>query len=104
MFSLKAPKGSVAMSGMANAAVATFLIEAIHKYITGNLIGVNFLQVVGNTSGSMGGVAAAIPVSIGMGANPILAVAAGVAVGGIIYRLLLIAEEKVYLKKTRIRT
>lgn len=82
VFSLKAPKGSVAMSGMANAAVATFLVEAIHKYITGDLVGVSFLKLVGDTSGSMGGVAAAILVPIGMGANPILAVAAGVAVGG----------------------
>ena len=33
LFSMKAPKGSQAMSGLANAAVATFLVEAIHKYI-----------------------------------------------------------------------
>ena len=32
--SMKMPKGSLAMSGMANAAVATFLVEAIHKYIS----------------------------------------------------------------------
>ncbi len=32
VFSLKAPKGQSAMSGLANAAIATFLIEAIfHK-------------------------------------------------------------------------
>ena len=31
IFSLKFPKGSQAMSGMANAAVASFLIEAVHK-------------------------------------------------------------------------
>ncbi len=36
LFSFKAPKGSKAMSGLANAAVATFLVEAIHKYISGN--------------------------------------------------------------------
>lgn len=82
VFSLKAPKGSAAMSGMANAAVATFLVEAIHKYITGDLIGVNFLGEVGEISGSMGGVAAGILVPIGMGANPVFAVVAGVAVGG----------------------
>ena len=29
LFSLKMPKGQAAMSGMANAAVATFLVEAI---------------------------------------------------------------------------
>ena len=35
LFSMKAPKGSAAMSGMANAAVATFLVEAVHRYISG---------------------------------------------------------------------
>ena len=30
VFSLKFPKGSEAMSGMANAAVASFLVEAVH--------------------------------------------------------------------------
>ena len=82
LFSMKAPMGSKAMSGMANAAVATFLVEAIHTYISGNLLGIDFLGDVGASSGSMGGVAAAILVPISMGANPVLSVVAGVAVGG----------------------
>lgn len=82
IFSLKAPKGSAAMSGMANAAVASFLVEAVHKYITGDLAGIAFFQTVGETSGSLGGVAAAILVPISMGVNPVFAVVAGVAVGG----------------------
>lgn len=82
LFSLKMPKGQQAMSGMANAAIATFLIEAVHKYITGDLLHLSFFQEVGSVSGSMGGVAAAIMVPISMGANPVLAVVAGVAVGG----------------------
>lgn len=82
LFSLKAPKGSAAMSGMANAAIATFLVEAVHKYITGDLLNIEFFQTLGSTSGSLGGVAAAITVPIAMGVNPIFAVVAGVAVGG----------------------
>lgn len=82
LFSLKMPKGQLAMSGMANAAIATFLVEAVHKYITGDLLGISFFRTVGETSGSLGGVAAAIMVPISMGANPIFAVVAGVAVGG----------------------
>lgn len=82
LFSMKAPKGSLAMSGMANAAIATFLVEAIHKYITGDLLNLEFFKEVGSTSGSLGGVAAAITVPIAMGANPVFAVVAGVAVGG----------------------
>lgn len=82
LFSLKMPKGQLAMSGMANAAIATFLVEAVHKYITGDLLGMEFFRIVGETSGSLGGVAAAIMVPISMGANPVFAVTAGVAVGG----------------------
>lgn len=82
LFSLKMPKGQEAMSGLANAAVATFLVEAIHKYISGDLIGLNFLGDVGNASGSMGAVAAVILVCLSMKVNPVYSVAAGVAVSG----------------------
>ena len=82
LFSMKMPKGQEAMGGMANAAIATFLIEAVHRYITGDLLGLEFFQTLGTTSGSLGGVAAAITVPISMGANPVFAVVAGVAVGG----------------------
>ena len=46
------------------------------------MIGIAFLREVGDISGSMGGVAAATLVPIAMGANPLFAVVAGVAVGG----------------------
>lgn len=82
LFSLKMPKGQLAMSGMANAAVATFLVEAVHRYISGDLLGFKFFQEMGETVGSFGGVAAAILVPISMGVNPVLAVVAGVACGG----------------------
>ena len=82
LFSMKAPKGSAAMSGLANAAVATFLVEAVHRYISGDLLGSAFLGEVGSVSGSLGGVASAIRIPISMGANPLFAVVAGVAVGG----------------------
>lgn len=36
LFSFKAPKGDKAMSGLAGAAIASFLVEAIHKYISGD--------------------------------------------------------------------
>lgn len=82
VFSLKFPKGSAAMSGMANAAVASFLVEAVHKYITGDLLGFAFLGEVGATAGSLGGVAAAVMVPLGMGVNPVFAIVAGLACGG----------------------
>ena len=82
VFSMKAPKGSAAMSGMANAAIASFLVEAVHKYILGDVLALEFFQVLGSTSGSLGGVAAAITGPLAMGVNPVLAVVAGLAVGG----------------------
>ena len=82
LFSLKMPKGQKAMSGMADAAVATFLVEAILNYIAGDIFGLTFLKEVGMTAGTMGGVAAAAMVPIKMGASPVLAICAGVAAGG----------------------
>lgn len=82
LFSMKMPRGQKAMSGMADAAIASFLVEAVHRYILGDLLTVAFFQNVGSTAGSLGGVAAAIMVPIRMGVNPVLAVVAGVAVGG----------------------
>ncbi len=81
-FSMKFPKGDKAMGGLASAAVTTFLVEAIYKYIGGDFIGFDFLGEVGSVAGTMGGVAAGILVPIGMGLNPVYAVAVGVAVGG----------------------
>ncbi len=82
IFSMKFPKGDKAMGGLANAAVATFLVEAIYKYIGGDFLGFELLGEVGSVAGTMGGVAAGILVPIGMGLNPVYAVAVGVAVGG----------------------
>ena len=62
--------------------MATFLVEAVHRYISGDLLGSAFLGEVGSVSGSLGGVASAILIPISMGANPLFAVVAGVAVGG----------------------
>ena len=82
VFSLKAPKGQVAMSGLADAAVASFLVEAIHFYIMGNSLNIAFLGEVGAVSGGMGGVAACAMVALHMGVSPVLALSAAIACGG----------------------
>ncbi len=82
LFSFKAPKGKVAMGGLAGAAVATFLVEAIHKYICGDFLKIGFLGAVGASAGGLGGPAAATLVGIFMKTNPIFAVVAGVSVSG----------------------
>lgn len=81
-FSMKAPKGDKAMNGLAEAAVATFLVEALFKYIGGDLLGISFLGELGEVAGGMGGTAAAALVPLMMGANPVFAVVAGVAASG----------------------
>ena len=82
VFSLKFPKGSKAMGGLADAAVATFLVEAIFKYICGDFIGIAFLGEVGAAAGSMGGVASAALVGLAMGTYPVYAIASAAAVAG----------------------
>lgn len=82
VFSIKAPGGRKAMSGLANAAVASFLVEAIFKYILGDFAGIPFFAEAGTLAGSMGGPAAAILVGLALGTEPILAVSSGIAVAG----------------------
>jgi fructose-specific phosphotransferase system IIC component len=82
LFSLRAPYGIEAMGALANAAIASFLIEAFHRYIGGKMFNSEFLQLVGESSGSMGGVASAILVSISTGLSPVYAVLIGVSCKG----------------------
>lgn len=83
LFSFKAPKGEQAMSGLADAAIASFLVEAIHKYISGDFMKIAFLSEVGASSGSLAGTAATALVALSMGASPVFALVGGVAMAGI---------------------
>ena len=82
VFTLKFPKGDKAMGGLADAAVATFLVEAIFKYICGDFAGIAFLGEVGAASGGMGAVAAAALVGMSMGTSPVFVIASAAAVAG----------------------
>jgi len=82
LFSLKMPKGSKAMGALAGAATASFLVEAFHYFVGGDLFGIEFLKGLGAASGSMGGVAAAALVPIALGVNPTYAVLVGASVAG----------------------
>ena len=66
---------------MADAAVASFLVEAIHMFILGDALGIPFFYEVGHLSGSFGGIAACALVSLNMGASPVIAISAGIALG-----------------------
>lgn len=77
VFNFKMPKGKKAMEALAGTAIATFLVEAIHNYVLGDIFNLNFFSDVGMSSGSMGGVIAGILVPIKLGINPVYAVIIG---------------------------
>lgn len=82
LFSIKAPNGMKAMGALANAAVASFLVEAFQRYVGGDMLQLDFLREVGITAGNMGGVAAAALVPLAMGVSPVYGLMIGVACGG----------------------
>lgn len=77
LFSYKAPMGMKAMGGLANAACASFLVEAFHFSFFGEVLGSKFLENVGAANGSLGGVAAATLVPLALGVSPVYAVLVG---------------------------
>ena len=82
LFSYKAPNGMKAMGALANAACASFLVEAFHDAFFGGVLNIGFLQSVGAANGSLGGVAAAILVHLALGVSPVYAVLVGLACSG----------------------
>ncbi|MBU7217046.1 PTS sugar transporter subunit IIC [Staphylococcus gallinarum] len=81
LFTSKAPKGGKAMGALANAAIASFLVEAFHKYVGGDLMGMDYLGQLGNIAGGLGGVAAAGLVALALGVSPVYAFVIAVACG-----------------------
>ncbi len=82
LFCYKAPDGMKAMGALANAACASFLVEAFHDAFFGGVLNLSFLQQVGAANGSLGGVAAGILVPLALGVSPVYAVLTGLAVSG----------------------
>ncbi len=82
LFSYKAPYGMKAMGALANAACASFLVEAFHFSLFGQQMGIKFLEQVGSANGSLGGVAAAILVPLALGVSPVYCVLVGLTVSG----------------------
>nr|WP_257145114.1 PTS sugar transporter subunit IIC [Bacillus paramycoides] len=61
-------------------AVASFIVEAFQLYVGGDLIGIPFLKEVGQSAGSLGGVASATLVALAMGVSPVYAMLVGASV------------------------
>ena len=77
LFSYKAPQGMKALGGLANAACASFLVEAINYSFFGEILKLDLFYNTGAANGSLGGVAAGILVPIAMGVSPVYAVLIG---------------------------
>lgn len=82
LFSFKAPNGMKAMGALANAAVASLLVEAFQRYVGGEMLQLSLFKELGVTAGSLAGVAAAALVSLNMGVSPVYALMLGAACGG----------------------
>ena len=82
LFTYKAPNGMRAMGALANAAIATFLVEAFNKYVGGEVFGIKFLEELGDAAGGLGGVAAAGLTALAIGVSPVYALVIGAACGG----------------------
>lgn len=83
LFTSKAPQGGKVMGALANAAIASFLVEAFQKYVGGDLLGVDFLGTLGETAGGLGGLAAAGLVALAMGVSPVYAFVIALACGNL---------------------
>ena len=77
LFSYKATARYEGYGWSCNAACASFLVEAFHLSFFGDVLGIEFLQNVGNANGSLGGVAAATLVHLALGVSPVYAVLVG---------------------------
>lgn len=74
LFTFYAPEGSDAMGAMADAAVASFLVEAVFMALFGEIFNIGFLNEIGVIAGGMSGVAAAALVAIALGVSPVYAI------------------------------
>lgn len=82
LFTYKAPNGMRAMGALANAAIATFLVEAFNKYVGGQVFGIKFLEELGDAAGGLDGVAAAGLTALAIGVSPVYALVIAAACGG----------------------
>lgn len=83
LFTFYAPEGASAMGAMADAAVASFLVEAVFGALFGEIFGIEWLTEIGLIAGGMSGVAAAILVALALGVSPVYAVMIGLPLANV---------------------
>ncbi|MFD1672367.1 PTS sugar transporter subunit IIC [Agrilactobacillus yilanensis] len=79
LFTFKAPNGKKAISALSGAACATFLPQAFLSYAIGGVFHIDFIKQIGDTMGSLGGLAAGTLVPLAFGISPVFSVLIGVS-------------------------
>lgn len=83
LFTYYAPFGSDVMGALATAAIATFLVEALQRYVIGDIFNIPFLQETGIVAGELSGVIVAFLVALAMRITPQNSAILAVSFGGI---------------------
>ncbi|HCS98671.1 MAG TPA: transcriptional regulator, partial [Enterococcus faecalis] len=77
LFSFKAPRGKKSLSALSGAACATFLPEAFLRYAVGGVFHLDYVSQIGETMGSLGGLAAGALVPLAFGISPVFSIILG---------------------------
>lgn len=79
LFTFKAPNGKKAVGALSGAACATFLPQAFLSYAIGGVFHIDYIKQIGDTMGSLGGLAAGTLVPLAFGISPVFSVLLGVS-------------------------
>lgn len=83
VFTYYAPYGGEVMGALAGAAIATFLVEALQRFVIGDILALGFFQETGLEAGLLSGVIVAFLVALAIGVNPLNSAIIAVSLGGI---------------------
>ncbi len=83
LFTYYAPYGADVMGALAGAAIATFLVEALQRFVIGDILGIEFFQETGLEAGLLSGVIVAFLVALTMKVNAQNSAIIAVSLGGL---------------------
>lgn len=83
LFTYYAPYGADVMGALAGAAIATFLVEALQRFVIGDIFGLEFFREAGLEAGLLSGVVVAFLVALTMKVNAQNAAIIAVSLGGL---------------------